>query len=348
MSNKPKSKIEPIRWQGDRLELLDQRKLPAHETYFTCICAEEVADAIRNMAVRGAPAIGIAAGYGIALAARLLEGHDNAVQALEKVALRLAEARPTAINLHWALARMRECTQRTGGDPAALVNEAIAIHQEDLTQNLRMGELGAALLPDDAVVMTHCNTGALATGGYGTALGVIRSAHAAGKIRQVYATETRPWLQGARLTAWELTQEGIPCTLIVDAAAGHVMASQGVDWLLVGADRVTAAGDVANKIGTYGLAVMAAEHGVKVMVVAPSSTFDLSISSGRDIPLETRPESEIWSCIGSESPPQGLVIQNPVFDVTPAKKIDAIVSELGIFSPPKESEIRAVFDAQKS
>ncbi len=348
MSDTLPTSIEPIRWLGDRLELLDQRALPTRESYLVCQSAVEIADAIRNMVVRGAPAIGIAAGYALALVASKNAGRADRINALEQEANSLSQARPTAVNLRWAITRMLNCARRLDGNPVAMVDEAIAIHQEDIAQNHRMGELGASLLPENAVVMTHCNTGALATGGHGTALGVIRSAHRAGKIRRVYVTETRPWLQGARLTTWELTRENIPTTLIIDSAAGQLMSTETVDWLIVGADRITAAGDVANKIGTYGLAVLAGAHGTNVMVVAPTSTFDLSIVEGTEIPLENRCDHEIWSATGAEKPPAGLAIQNPVFDITPAENITAIVSELGVFSPPKEAEIRVVLDARKS
>ncbi|HET7675467.1 MAG TPA: S-methyl-5-thioribose-1-phosphate isomerase, partial [Gammaproteobacteria bacterium] len=284
--------IAAMRWAGDRLDLLDQRRLPAEAVYLPLRTAAEVAAAIHDMAVRGAPAIGIAAAYGVALSAQCHKGDTAGVLADADL---LEAARPTAVNLHWALARMRKLLaagERT--DPERVLAEAQAIHREDVEQNLAMGRLGAELIAPHATVMTHCNTGALATGGHGTALGVIRTAFAAGKIDAVFATETRPWLQGSRLTAWELARDHIPATLIADSAAALVMGRRKVDWVVVGADRIAANGDTANKIGTYSLAVLARQHGARFMVVAPTSTIDRQASSGAEIPIEERDPGELW------------------------------------------------------
>lgn len=332
-----------IVWQDDRLYLLDQRFLPQRADYIELGSAHEVADAIHDMVVRGAPAIGVTAAYGVVLGARCAfqaQG-DNWRLALEEGLERLAASRPTAVNLFWALERMRGCMADLGaGDPEpALLAEARAIHEEDVAANRRMGALGAELIEGPARVITHCNAGALATGGYGTALGVIRSAFAAGKIDQVYADETRPWLQGSRLTAWELHQDGIPVTLLSDSAAASLMSRRGVDWVIVGSDRIAANGDVANKIGTYGLAVVARHHGVKVMVAAPTSTIDMSVSCGADIPIEERHQSEVLSCGGQLIGAPGVEAWNPVFDVTPAELVDAIVTEKGVVLAPNAEKL---------
>ncbi len=329
------SAVQPILWTGDCLRLLDQRLLPIEERYLDCRSAEDVAAAIHGMAVRGAPAIGIAAAYGLVLA---LRANPDAFDQADAV---LAESRPTAINLRWALARMRGIWTRNH-DVDALDREARRIHEEDLSQNLAMGELGAALLPQGARVLTHCNTGALATGGHGTALGVIRTAHAQGKLAAVYAGETRPWLQGARLTAWELQREGIPAKLIADSAAAHLMNTERIDWVIVGADRIAANGDTANKIGTYMLAVAAQRHGARFMVVAPTGTFDPNCASGELIPIEQRGAEELTQFRGSAIAPPGFDAFNPVFDVTPAELIDAIVCERGVIEQPTTAKIRAL------
>lgn len=326
--------VEPLVWVDVALKVLDQRRLPAEVEHLHCTRATEVADAIRQMAVRGAPAIGIAAAFGMALAARA--GED--LTAAEAV---LAESRPTAVNLHWALARMRRRID-AGADAAALLNEAQAILAEDLAQNRRIGELGAALLPADAVVITHCNTGALATGGHGTALGIIRSAHASGRLREVYAGETRPWWQGARLTSWELQQEGIPVQLMVDSAAAHLMRSRKISAVIVGADRIAANGDTANKIGTYALAVAARAHGVPFYVAAPTGSFDPDCADGTQIPIEERPGSEICQWRGAQLAPAGVAAWNPVFDVTPAELITAIISERAVVERPDRERVLAM------
>jgi methylthioribose-1-phosphate isomerase len=327
------SAVRPIEWAGDHVKLLDQRRLPEHETYLDCRTAEDVARAIHDMAVRGAPAIGIAAAYGLVIAA---QRDPRTYDAAEKA---LAASRPTAVNLQWALSRMREAwTQKP--DARHLLTEAREIHQDDLRQNLAMAEIGQRLLPAGVRVLTHCNTGALATGGHGTALGVIRSAHAHGKLAQVYATETRPWLQGARLTAWELQRERIPVKLIADGAAAWLMAQGKVDWVIVGADRIAANGDTANKIGTYALAVAAARHAVKFMVVAPSGTFDLKCADGAAIPIEERGAAELTELRGLAIAPAGTDAYNPVFDVTPASLVTALVCERGSLVPPDSGGIQ--------
>jgi methylthioribose-1-phosphate isomerase len=323
------SSVNPIAWTGETLRLLDQRVLPHQVEFLDCRSAADVAQAIHAMAVRGAPAIGIAAAYGLVLDVKAGRPYEAAEQVL-------AQSRPTAVNLRWALARMCTVQPRTG---AALLSEAEPIHREDLEQNLKMGALGAGLLPANARVVTHCNTGALATAGHGTALGVIRSAHALGKIARVYNTETRPWLQGARLTAWELQQEGIPASLIADGAAAHLMAREKIDWVIVGADRIAANGDTANKIGTYALAIAARHHGVKFMVVAPSGTFDLSCPNGANIPIEERGATELTEFRGQGVAPAGFAAFNPVFDVTPAALIDAIVCEQGVVERPDAEQL---------
>lgn len=326
--------IRPIIWADDHLKLIDQRVLPNEERWVDCRSAAEVAEAIHGMAVRGAPAIGIAAAYGLVLDALAGRNYDAADRVL-------MESRPTAVNLRWALLRMRGLKSQ-GADAQALLAEAIRIHEEDLAQNLAMGEAGAALLPPNAIVITHCNTGALATGGHGTALGVIRSAWAQGRLSQVYNGETRPWLQGARLTAWELLYEKIPARLIADGAAAHLMQREKIDWVIVGADRIAVNGDTANKIGTYALAVAAKHHGVKFMVVAPSGTFDLNCPNGAAIPIEERPPNELTEFRGSRIAPEAMQAWNPVFDVTPANLIDAIVCERGVIEQPTEQKIRAL------
>jgi methylthioribose-1-phosphate isomerase len=296
--------------------------------------------------VRGAPAIGIAAAYAVVLSARQhASGQPGAwLEAVRRDIGILLESRPTAVNLHWALARMGRLAQTIDRkDPVpALLREALAIHDEDRAANLRMAEYGAALLPPAATVLTHCNTGALATGGYGTALGVIRRAYAGGGLQHVYASETRPWLQGARLTAWELAKERIPVSLLVEGAAASLMQSGRIDWVIVGADRIVANGDVANKIGTYSLAVAARHHGVKFMVVAPTSTFDPTLASGAEIPIEHRPVEEITRIIQQNY--RDVAGWNPVFDVTPAGLIDAIVTERGVLPGPDAAGIARLLE----
>ncbi len=298
------------------------------------------------MVVRGAPAIGIAAAYGVVLAA-LEHGveHPAGRTAVHEAIERLARSRPTAVNLFWALERMRRLLDG-GADLAALEREAMAIQEEDLAANRRMGALGAALIEPGRAVLTHCNTGSLATAGLGTALGVIRTAYAQKRVDHVFADETRPWLQGARLTAWELHEDGIPVTLICEGAAASLMRSGQVGWVIVGADRITANGDTANKIGTYGLAIMARHHGLRFMVVAPSTTFDLGLASGAEIPIETRPMEEVTCLAGRQIAPAGVEAWNPSFDVTPAALIDAIVTERGVILQPNVERVREVLGAE--
>jgi len=340
--------VRPIRWTGEALELLDQRKLPFATEYLRCDTSDDVATAIRELAVRGAPAIGIAAAWGVVLAARASNARDatEAMAALEPALQRLNAARPTAVNLAWALARMRGALARVdaAGDwRAALEAEAAAIEREDLAANRRMGALGAELIAPGSGVLTHCNTGSLATAGFGTALGVIRAGVAQHRIERVYAGETRPWLQGARLTVWELQQDGIDATLIADAAASHLMKSGKVQWVVVGADRICANGDVANKIGTYQLAIAARHHGLKFMVVAPSSTVDMDTPSGELIEIEERDPGELHGIAGNRTVAEGIGAWNPVFDVTPHTLVDAIVTERGVVLAPDAERMRKAF-----
>ena len=329
--------VHAVVWREDALELLDQRLLPGAVHYRRLMDAAGVAQAIRAMVVRGAPAIGIAAAYGVVLAARTrCAGNRNHWREwiAEDLAM-LAAARPTAVNLSWALRRMERAMAVVSGDPVVwLLAEARAIHAEDIAANRRMGELGAALLGERGAVLTHCNAGALATGGYGTALGVIRAGYAAGRIDRVYADETRPWLQGARLTTWELVRDGIPVTLLADGAATALMGHGAVRWVIVGADRIAANGDVANKIGTYGLAVAARYHGVRFMVVAPTSTLDMGIATGTDIPIEQRAAEELLTFSGQPVAAAGTEVWNPSFDATPAALVDALVTERGVVLAP--------------
>ena len=339
----PISADQALLWRDDSLYLLDQRRLPGDEVFIVCCDAQATADAIRAMVVRGAPAIGIAAAYGVVLAARDRYTRDPQGWrgALEEDLQLLAAARPTAVNLSWAIARLRTVMGDLGaGDPAPrLLDEALAIHRQDRADNLRMGDFGAGLITGRSAVITHCNTGGLATGGWGTALGVIRTAYSQGKIERVYADETRPWLQGARLTAWELVRDGLPVELMADSAAAARMAAGGVSWVIVGADRIAANGDVANKIGTYGLAVAARHHGVKFMVAAPTSTIDPATPDGAAIPIEQRPAEEVLQCAGQRMAAAGAGAWNPVFDVTPAGLVDAIVTESGVIEQPDVDKI---------
>jgi methylthioribose-1-phosphate isomerase len=326
--------VATMRWTGATLELLDQRLLPECVEYVACRNAAEVAQAIRDMVVRGAPAIGCAAAFGIALAARggsLLDADFEI----------LARSRPTAVNLFWALERMRKALDAHGAD--ALEGEALAIFEEDLAANRAIGAQGASLIPEGARVMTHCNAGALATAGHGTALGVLRSARDAGRRFSVIANETRPYLQGARLTAWELVQESIPVTVITDSMAGFLMSRGEVDLVLVGADRVAANGDVANKIGTYTLAVLARRHALPFYVAAPLSTFDTSLADGGAIPVEERPAGEVTGYGAMRWAPQGVMVRNPAFDITPAELITALITERGVLRPPFDLAIGRLF-----
>jgi len=343
-------RIRAVEWDEGRIKLIDQRLLPARLECLYLGTLDHCAEAIREMAVRGAPAIGIAAAYGVVLGARdrYQEGPQAWATAIEADLEHLARARPTAVNLRWAVERMRALI-RTGldGDPTPrLLAEARAIHREDIAANRRMGELGAVLIAAGSGVLTHCNTGSLATGGFGTALGVVRAGYAQGRIARVFADETRPWLQGARLTAWELVQDGIPATLVADSAAAWLMKQNQVQWVIVGADRIAANGDTANKIGTYMTAIAARRHGAKFMVVAPTSTIDMETPDGEAIPIEARPEREIlefWGEFGSARvAPEGARAWNPAFDVTPAELIDAIVTEKGVVERPTQARMMAL------
>ncbi len=337
--------VRAIEWRPGRLRLLDQRRLPAVTEYLEYDDSAGVAAAIHDMVVRGAPAIGISAAYGVALGARRRYAESGKLwrAAIEADFAVLAASRPTAVNLFWALDCMRACLPEGGDDPEpVLLAEAQRIHAEDVAANRHMGALGANLIAPGSGVLTHCNTGSLATGGYGTALGVIRSAYGQGRLARVYADETRPWLQGARLTAWELAQDDIPVTLNVDSAAAHLMQCGEVQWVIVGADRIAANGDVANKIGTYALAVAARYHGVKFMVVAPTSTVDLALDAGRAIPIEQRPAEEVLSLSGQRVAPPGAQACNPAFDITPAGLIDALVTEQGVVESPDRAKMLAM------
>ena len=339
-------RIRPILWTGVTLDLLDQRKLPFQVEHLSSSTSDEVAAAIHALAVRGAPAIGIAAAWGVVLAGREVEAGSGAEAALlmEPALQRLNASRPTAVNLAWALARMRRVLQAAGPDwRRVLEREAQAIAEEDLAANRYMGALGAGLIEAGSGVLTHCNTGSLATAGFGTALGVIRAGVAQQRISKVFADETRPWQQGARLTVWELQQDGIDATLIADSAAAHLMKTGAVQWVVVGADRICANGDTANKIGTYQLAIAARHHGVKFMVVAPSSTVDMETANGELIEIEERDASEMLGIGGVRIVAEGIHAWNPVFDVTPAELIDAIVTERGVIERPTAENMRAAF-----
>ena len=335
-----------LRWldppDGPAVALLDQTRLPAEEMYLTCTDVASLVDAIGRLVVRGAPLLGLAGAFGVALAAYRGEN-------VERAAAALAQARPTAVNLAWGAGRALaayQAAQRAGATvpdterPAAraALAEARSIAAEDAAASAAIAANGLSLVPDRARILTHCNTGALATGGFGTALGVIRAAFIEGMVERVYADETRPWLQGSRLTAWELANEGIPVTLNADSAAAHIMKTKGVTWVIVGADRITANGDVANKIGTYQLAVNAMHHGVRFMVVAPSSTIDMNLASGDDIPIEERDGAELLE-VGGKRVGADVEAFNPVFDVTPADLIDAIVTEKGIVERPDTAKM---------
>lgn len=333
-----------IVWRDGHLYLLDQRLLPKREVYLSLNSIEEVTNAIRDMVVRGAPAIGISAAYGVAIGARdrFAANPISWSQDLYPDLENLAHARPTAVNLAWALKRMKALIMQLpdGHDPfPKLLAEAEAIHAEDAEANRRMGALGAELIDSPTEVITHCNAGALATGGYGTALGVIRTAHAAGNVTHVWADETRPWLQGSRLTTWELQKDNIPVTLLADAAAAMRMQSGQIGWVIVGADRIAANGDVANKIGTYQLAITASYHKVCFMVVAPISTIDLKTVRGADIPIEERPPQELLGCNGQMIAPNGVAAWNPVFDITPAALVTALVTERGVVLAPNAEKL---------
>lgn len=343
--------MKALIFRNGKLEVLDQSLLPGEKKYHVYDNYEDVAQAIATMKVRGAPAIGVAAAYGIALAAYSYPDADKKgfIKYLERASAVLASTRPTAVNLFWALDKMKTTWENnTSLDIAkqkqALQKEALRIAEEDLMLNKRMGQYGNELIPPNAVILTHCNAGALATAGYGTALGVIRAAHECGKKIQAFADETRPLLQGARLTVWELMEDGIPVTLITDSMAAYLMQQDKIDLVIVGADRITAQGDVANKIGTYGLAVAAHYHGVPFYVAAPRSTIDMNLDFGHEIPIEERAPEEIRRVGNVLLAPADVPVYNPAFDVTPAKLVTAIITEAGVVRPPYPSAIKRLFN----
>jgi len=345
------SAFHTLRWTDGTLEMLDQRALPDRCDYLRFDSAAAVAAAIRDLVVRGAPAIGCAAAYGIALEARRSAGLSSQQfdAELDRAFSVLGQSRPTAVNLAWALSRMRACLTDAGSAgnaarAAALLETAQQIAAEDVRINRALGTHGASLLPDVACVMTHCNAGALATAGHGTALGIVRSAVGAGKKIEVIANETRPFLQGARLTVWELQQDGIPVTLIADSAAGHMMGSRTIDAVIVGADRVAANGDVANKIGTYMMAVLAKRHGIPFYVACPISTIDMSVRSGQDIPIEERSADEVAGYRDVRWAPPQTRIANPVFDVTPAELVTALITERGVMRSPDRMTLKTLLE----
>jgi len=341
--------LKAIAWENGKLSLLNQTLLPVQKQTVTCHTYDEVAEAIKTMVVRGAPAIGVTAAYGLVLAARSC-AHENRPMMntlLQRAKSVLRQTRPTAVNLFWALDRMEKIWLDNPDSPVSelkkmLEAEAIAIDEEDLARNKSIGRHGSELIPAGANILTHCNAGALATAGYGTALGVIRAAHADNKKIHVYADETRPLLQGARLTAWELLEDNIPVTLITDSMAGYLMGQKKIDLIIVGADRIAANGDVANKIGTYSVAVLADYHRIPFYVAAPLSTFDLSIATGNEIPIEQRQHEEIRKINGVTVAPENVKVYNPAFDVTPALLITAIITDHGILKPPYAQCISAL------
>jgi methylthioribose-1-phosphate isomerase len=339
--------IQTLEWTESGVRFIDQTKLPVEETYVTCKTYQQVADVIRNMVVRGAPAIGVAAAMGIALGVKnsKAESVGELKQEFEQICDVMSKTRPTAVNLFWAIGRMREKFELLRVRPLpqirqALIDEAQAMHAEDIAANQAMGRHGATLMPASGGVLTHCNAGALATCGYGTALGVIRAAVEQGKRIHVYADETRPFLQGSRLTAWELMKDGIPTTVISDNMAGAMMKQGKIAAVVVGADRIAANGDVANKIGTYTVAILAKEHSIPFYVAAPLSTIDLETSDGSKIPIEQRNVREVTHIGGKQMVPEGVEVENPAFDVTPAKFVTAIVTERGIARAPYEASLK--------
>ncbi len=338
--------VETIQWTDAGVVMIDQTRLPLEETFVTCRTYEEVAAAIKDMIIRGAPAIGVAAAMGVALGVLHASAADLDAQ-VETICGTLARTRPTAVNLFWAIDRMKRLYAGMRGRPLAeirvrLVEEAKLVKEEDIAINRAIGRHGAPLVPAAKTVLTHCNAGALATAGYGTALGVIRAAVECGKQIDVFADETRPFLQGARLTVWELQQDGIPTTLITDNMAGHFMKSGRIGCVVVGADRIAANGDVANKVGTYSVAVLAKENGVPFYVAAPVSTLDLTLASGDLIPIEQRPAAEVTHVFGHPVAPAGTAVENPAFDVTPARYVSAIITEKGVARAPYQESLRGL------
>lgn len=335
--------VETIVWTSAGVVMIDQTRLPKEEVYVTCATYEEVAEAIRSMVIRGAPAIGVAAAMGVAIGVLKSDGR-NFRGDLDRICDTLAKTRPTAVNLFWAIDRMKRLALSLEGQSLdeiqqRLVGEAKSVREEDIEINRSIGRHGAPLVPDGRSVLTHCNAGALATAGYGTALGVIRAAVESGKKIAVLADETRPFLQGARLTAWELQQDSIPTTLITDNMAGHFLKSGRIGCVVVGADRIAANGDVANKIGTYSVAVLAKENGVPFYVAAPISTLDLTLTSGDQIPIEERAASEVTHVFGVAVAPDGIAVENPAFDVTPNRYVSGIITEHGVAYAPYEESL---------
>jgi methylthioribose-1-phosphate isomerase len=348
------SRVETLYWRDNRLYVLDQTKLPAAIVYVACDSYREVAEVITTMKVRGAPAIGAVAAFGLVLGVLESDGDREALLArLREIAGELLNTRPTAVNLRWALERMldRATATAAAGETEnlqrVLLAEAETILREDLAANRRLGAYGSELVPDPAGILTHCNAGALATAGYGTALGVVRAACEAGKRVRVFAGETRPFLQGSRLTTWELMRDGIKVVLLADSMAGYLMPQKKVDLVIVGADRVAANGDVANKIGTYSLAVLARAHDIPFYVAAPLSTIDLRAASGREIPIEERDPSELTHFGGRSVAPEGVSVWNPAFDITPNTLITALITDAGVFRPPFEESLRRVLENKR-
>jgi methylthioribose-1-phosphate isomerase len=345
----PQVSVKPIEWGQGFVRLLDQTRLPWEEIFLEIKTHQEVAVAIREMRVRGAPAIGVTAAYGMVLAAASLKGVDRkaTLDGMRAASRELAASRPTAVNLRWALERMMDAAERVAPKDdmeTSLLTEALIIHRETQKSDLRMGEFGAPLIQRGSTVLTHCNTGALATGGYGTALGVIWRAWEDGRVKDVVATETRPWLQGARLTTWELTRLDIPTTLIVDSAAGYLMSRGRIHCVIVGADRIASNGDVANKIGTCSLAILAHENGIPFYVAAPFSTVDMSISSGDDIPIEERPGEEVTWIRETQIALEGVPVLNLAFDVTPSRYVTAIITDRGVAEAPYQETLRRLMN----
>src|SRR5215831_18633782 len=347
--------IETLEWTDSGVRFIDQTKLPTDETYVTCTTYGQVADVIRNMVVRGAPAIGVAAAMGVALGVKdsKAESAGELKQDFDQICEVIGQTRPTAVNLFWAIRRMRDKFEqlRVRSLPQikqALIDEALRMHAEDIAANRAMGSFGATLMPESGGVLTHCNAGALATCGYGTALGVIRAAVEQGKKIHVFADETRPFLQGSRLTAWELMKDGIPTTVISDNMAGAMMKQGKIKAAVVGADRIAANGDVANKIGTYTVAVLAKEHGIPFYVAAPFSTIDLDTPDGSKVPIEQRNGKEVTHIAGKQMVPEGVGIENPAFDVTPAKYVAAIITERGIARAPYKESLSALANQEET
>lgn len=344
--------IKTLEWTPEGVRFIDQTRLPTEEVYVTCRTYQEVATAIRDMIVRGAPALGVTAAMGVALGMSQSNGKDaKALRSdFDHIAKAIAATRPTAVNLFWGIQRMREKFESLIGQPvdrikSALIDEAQKMHREDIAANQAMGHHGATLMPNSGGVLTHCNAGALATCGYGTALGVIRAAIEAGKKIHVFADETRPFLQGARLTAWELVKDGIQTTVIADNMAGAMMRQGKIKAVVVGADRIAANGDVANKVGTYSVAVLAKEHGIPFYVAAPWSTVDMNTPSGEQIPIEQRSQREVTHHGGKQMTPDGVEIENPAFDVTPSRYVSAIITERGIAKGPYTESLRELASA---